>query len=235
MKMMKQLTAFTATFTLQALLLVGVAYASPATQVLAIQATPSHLPATGGTMSVAAKVSGATSCWLVTLPGSVNVKVTLPTPAGCAKGSYDEKVVLGPNRVRHPVMVELELFASHPNVIAADSLIDITVAAAPAPAAVPGVISATTTPRGLPANGGIVTVIGHVVGARACRLSVLANPANVKVTLPAPADCSTGTYTAPVVFGANPKTTAAVVKLGLFPAGSVRKYAGVLYVELAPQ
>jgi hypothetical protein len=232
MKMMKQLTAGLAAVALQGLALAGVAYASPAPQVLAVQAAPSNLPAHGGTVDVTAQVHGVTSCWLVALtnPG---VKVTLPAPANCSKGSYSEKVAFGPNRARHPAAVTLELFGTHPNAISAERLLHVTLAAAPAPAQPPGVLAATTTPRGLPGNGGIVTVIGHVVGAQVCRLGVLANPAGIKVTLPAPANCSAGIVTVPVVFGPNPRTTPAVVKLDLFPYKLAQKYVGVLYVELA--
>jgi type 1 fimbria pilin len=233
--MMKQLAAFAATFALQGLALAGVAYASPVSQVLAVQAAPVRLPSAGGTMSVAAKVRGVTECWLVVLTDPANVRVALPAPADCAKGSYEEKVAFGPNRARHPAVVGLEIFASRPNAIAAEGSLNITVAAAPAPAVTPGVLSATTTPRGLPSDGGVVTVIGHVVGGRRCQLAVLANPANVQVTLPTPVNCSSGIVTAPIVFGPNPTTTAAVVKLGLYPAGLASKHAGVIYVELAPR
>lgn len=236
--MMKQLTAGLATFALQGLTLAGIAYASPAPSVLSAQAAPSRLPAHGGPVGVTATVHGATECWLVALADPASIKVTLPAPANCSKGSYREAVTFGPNRVRRPTTATLELFASHPNSISAESLLHVALAAAPAPpppAPTPGVLTATTTPRDLPANGGIVTVIGHVVGGRACQLVMLANPTGVQVTLPSPTNCSAGIYTAPVVFGTNPTTKLAVMKLGLYPAGLAQKHAGVIYVELAPR
>lgn len=66
----------------------------------------------------------------------------------------------------------------------------------------PVVLSARAAPGALPAKGGTVEVVGKVRGATLCRLAVLGDH-GVKVTLPKPADCASGTYREPVTFGPN--------------------------------
>lgn len=74
--------------------------------------------------------------------------------------------------------------------------------AAPKPT-VPTVAAAETQPLQLGYAGGTVNVRGVILGAKICRLAVLADR-GVEVRLPPPANCSDGTYDEKVVLGANP-------------------------------
>jgi len=205
----------------------------PKPAVLSARAVPGAMPPKGGDVTVVGKVRSASSCRLAVL-GDHGIKVSLPKPVGCANGSYSERVGFGPDRTGHPVVVKLGLFAEHPGVGPALGVFYIVVTGVPISGTVahPVVLSARATPWQLPANGGTVTVEGNVSGAKVCRLAVLDDP-GVAVQLPKPAGCAKGTYDEKVAFGPNKSDSQAVVKLGLFPYGLVRKYVGTFFVALA--
>jgi hypothetical protein len=191
--------------------------------VLSARALPGALPTKGGEVEVVAKVRGATSCRLVVLRDH-GVKVSLPKPTGCAGGSYRERAGFGPDAAQSATVVKLGLRAG-----SSMGVFYVVVAGNPAH---PSVVSAKASPWRLGYQGGTVVVEGRVSGARVCRLAVLDNP-GVAVQLPKPAGCAKGTYDEKVAFGPNKSYSQAVVKLGLFPYGLVRKYVGTFFVALA--
>ena len=93
--------------------------------------------------------------------------------------------------------------------------------APPTTSSIPGptVLSARAIPGSLPAKGGMVEVVGKVHGATSCHLAVLGDH-GIKVTLPKPASCASGTYRRPVSLGPNHSKSAVTVKLGLNQAKS---------------
>lgn len=105
--------------------------------------------------------------------------------------------------------------------------------AAPKPT-MPTVIVVEAQPAQLGHAGGTVNVRGVILGARICRLAVLADR-GVEVRLPPPANCSAGTYDENVLLGGNPHRREVTVELGLFPYGLVRKDARTLSVQVAGQ
>ncbi len=100
--------------------------------------------------------------------------------------------------------------------------------ATPSHHASPVVLEAKALPGHLPGTGGTVTVVGQVRNASTCRVVVLRD-SGVKVTLPKPTSCETGTYRESVTFVPTGSHTSVVVKLGLL----VGRTRGLFYVSVA--
>ena len=81
--------------------------------VLSLSATPANLPATGGVVSVAAKVQNATECQLEVLSGQSFPVVYSHNPKSCSTGAYSAHVTIGPNNSLVARTVAFALVASY--------------------------------------------------------------------------------------------------------------------------
>lgn len=204
-------------------------------RVVSARAVPGAIGAHGAGVMIVGKVRNATTCRVVVLADPAHghggaVKVSLPKPSVCKDGTYRAHVELGPATADRAVVVKLALVAGP-----ARGVFYVPVAPKGHPdtgAKHPVVVSVSAAPWHMGWAGGPVTVEGRVQHAHVCRLAVLADD-GVPVKLPGPARCSSGAYEGRAVFGLNPRYSPTTVKLGLFPLGLARRYAGTFFVSLA--
>jgi hypothetical protein len=198
--------------------------------VLSASATPSQLPATGGTVTVTARVANATSCQLQLVSSQSFAVVYSHNPKSCANGTYSAHVTVGPNTTTAQATVGLELVAR--SVASSSSGRFYLLLAGAAPAAV---LSASATPAQLPSTGGTVAVTARVANATSCQLQLLSRQSFAVVYSHNPKDCS-GNYSARVVIGPNttavPRTVAFALVARSAAAGSAS--SSRLYLALAP-
>ncbi len=87
--------------------------ATPPALVLAAEATPAALPASGATVTVTGRVANATRCWLEVLSRQSFPVVFSRDPRSCTSGHFQARVTIGPNPTPLPRTVALALVASN--------------------------------------------------------------------------------------------------------------------------
>ena len=135
-------------------LYVSVAGAPHDPVVLSARATPWRLGYKGGTVTVEGKVKAADFCRLGVLADRGSVKVSLPKPANCSKGTYRERVTFGadPQYVGEPI--ELGLFPEG-LVRKYAGVFFVSLAGKPKPRATVTTVAQTTAPETTQATSGL--------------------------------------------------------------------------------
>jgi hypothetical protein len=196
--------------------------------VLSASATPSQLPATGGTVTVTARVANASSCQLQLLSSPSLAVVYSHNPKSCADGTYSAHVTIGPNPTTAQATVGFALVVRSAASSYSGQFYVLLAGAAPA-----AVLSAGATPSQVPATGGTVTVTARVANATSCQLQLLSSQSFAVVYSHNPKDCS-GNYSARVTIGPNTTAVARTVAFALVarnaasgPASTARLYLGL--------
>ncbi len=182
---------------------------APPALVLADSAVPGQLPATGGTVSVRARVDHATSCQLQLLSHQSFAVVYSHNPRNCANGEYSARVGIGPNPTFVPRTVALALVAANASSAATGRIYVVLAGTDPVV-----VLSAAAAPGQLPATGGTVSVRARVDHATSCQLQLLSRQSFAVVYSHNPRTCG-GDYSARATIGPNatpvPRTVAFAV------------------------
>jgi len=197
--------------------------------VLSASATPAQLPATGGTVTVTARVANATSCQLQLLSSPSFAVVYSHNPKSCADGTYSAHVTIGPNPTTEQVAVGFALVARSAASSYSGQFYVLLAGATQA-----AVVSASATPAQVPATGGTVTVTARVANATSCQLQLLSSQSFAVVYSHNPKDCS-GDYSARVSIGPNTTAVARTVAFALVARNAASGSASTarLYLDLA--
>ena len=187
----------TATKTAKATTTVKVAALVPPS-VVSFSATPTSLPQTGGSATLSASVTGATSCAF-----SVSPTVTgLPDTVPCTSGTATVPVTLPANTTTKAAKYTFALSAIGATTVKATS-VNVTVAAkAKTKSPKPKVISFTAAPQTLQADGGPVLLAAEVSSGNLCTFS--SAPTNPIINgFPVTEGCPLGSASTTVNLGPN--------------------------------
>ena len=179
---------------------------TPAPAITDLVATPATVAFGGGTTTISATVTNATSCVLsssVALAG-------LPQTLNCSGGAVSVPVTLPANALAKAVSYTFSLSATGSKSVKA------TTKASVAGKPVPTVSDFAATPTSEPFAGGTVTVSAALTDADTCTLT--SSP--LVSGLPETSDCSSGSLSVPVTLPANAKGTAKTYSFKLSVTGS---------------
>ena len=191
------------------LAVVGVPPASaavPAPTITGFASSPAALSDSGGSVTLSATVTGATSCVI----SSSSAMTSLPQTLSCSSGTVSLVVSIPADTTTRDKTYKFILAATASRTVKATTL--LTVAAQPPPV----IEMITTTPAPLPQAGGPVELSAEVTGATSCVFS--SNP--VLSGLPQTVPCTGGTGSVSVTVPANNTTKAKTYKLWLSALGS---------------
>ncbi len=196
--------------------------------VLSAQAVPSQLPATGGTVSIAATVADATTCQLQLLSSQSFAVIFSHNPKSCANGAYSARVTIGPNPSRVQRTVAFALLARNAASASVGRFYVLLAGAVPVT-----VLSAQAVPAQLPATGGTVSVAATVADATTCQLQLLSSQSFAVIFSHNPKSCANGAYSARVTIGPNPSRVQRTVAFALLARNAASASVGRFYVLLA--
>ena len=199
-----------------------------AATVLSAQATPAQLPATGGTVSIAATVADATSCQLQLLSSQSFAVIFSHNPKSCANGDFSARVTIGPNPTGVQRTVAFALLARNAASASVGRFYVLLARAVPA-----AVLSAQATPAQLPATGGTVSIAATVADATSCQLQLLSSQSFAVIFSHNPKSCANGDFSARVTIGPNPTGVPRTVAFALLARNAASASVGRFYVLLA--
>ena len=191
------------------LAVVGVSPASaavPAPTITSFASSPAALPDSGGSVTLSATVTGATSCVI----SSSSAITGLPQTQSCTSGTLSLVVSIPADTTTRARTYVFTVVATGAE--ARKATTRMTVADQPPP--VIGLFTATPAP--LPQAGGPVELSAEVIGATSCVFS----SAPVLTGLPQTVPCTGGTGSVSVTVPANTTTKAKTYKLSLIALGS---------------
>ena len=73
---------------------------NPVPVILSVTPTRDALPSSGGTVTVSARIGGASTCALALATGAATISVSVPARTACSDGRYVGHIVVGPNPFR---------------------------------------------------------------------------------------------------------------------------------------
>jgi hypothetical protein len=179
---------------------------TPGPSITGFVATPATVAFSGGSSTLSASVTNATSC---VVSSSVTV-AGLPQTIDCSGGSVSVPVTLPANALDKAVSYTFTLSATGAKTVKA------TTKASVAGEPIPTVTDFVATPPSQPFAAGPVTVSATLANAQTCTLT--SSP--LVTGLPESSDCSSGTLSVPVTLPANAKGTTRTYKLKLSVTGS---------------
>ncbi len=196
--------------------------------VVSAQAVPAQLPAAGGTVSIAATVTDATSCQLQLLSSQSFAVIFSHNPKNCANGDYSARVTIGPNPTTAQRTVAFALLARDAASASVGRFYVLLAGATPVT-----VLLAQAVPAQLPAAGGTVSIVATVTEATSCQLQLLSSQSFAVIFSHNPKNCANGDYSARVTIGPNPTTAQRTVAFALLARNAASASVGRFYVLLA--
>ena len=185
------------------------AVASPPASVLSFTVSPSALPAAGGTVSLAASVTDATTCVFRSSPDLPGLPASFP----CSSGTAALSVAVPANTTRNPKTYTFDLTARGKGKPAKAVPVAVIVVA-PLP---PTIVSLAVSPVALGPAGGSVQLAGSVRDASSCTFKATPTVAG----LPATVACASGSAVEKVTIPANATKKAKTYSFSLVADGVV--------------
>ena len=172
---------------------VTVTVSAPAPTITGLVVSPSVVASGGGTTTLTAHVTHATSCTLAAKPTITGLTKTV----SCTKGTVSVPITLPANRTSKAISYQFTLTAKSTSTTTA-----ATTATVSAPTA-PTISDFIDTPVSIGPSGGTVTVSAKVTVAKSCTLE--STPA--LSGLPMTVSCASGSISVPVTIPANTSTS----------------------------
>ena len=182
-------------------------------------ASPTSLASAGGSVTLSATVTGATSCEL----SSTKAAPGLPETVSCPSGQVSVPLTLPANTTTKAISYKLTLSATATKTAKADTTVTVA-------ALIPPVVSSfSATPTSLAQTGGSVTLSATVTGTTSCVFSVSPAVSGLPQTVP----CTGGSGSVSVTLPANTATKAATYKFALSAVGATTVNATSVTVTVA--
>ena len=204
----------------------AVASAGPVPVITNYGAQPSAIPYTGGSVTVSADVSGASSC---TFSGSGHALTGLPATVACGSGSASAVLSVAENISARTRTFRVKLTATGSSANAAAVTLFTESAAPPKPT----IADLSGTPDPLPYTGGLVTLSATVTDGSECTFS---SPSPSIGGLPETVSCGTGTVSTTAAVTANATTVEKKLTIKLLVIGPAKSATarGEITLSAAP-
>ena len=192
-----------------------------------VEATPSTLGPSGGTVTVAAGVTGAQSCQLRLL-STQSVRVIYANNERPCGSAFSAHIEVGSNPTALRRVIAFALVARNKGVEASRRFYISVQGAFPADVLLARASAATISP-----NGGTISVVALVAHATTCQLR-LAESQSIRVVFSQGSrPCTSGNFETTVEIGANPGRSSQTLGFELLARNSTSQSVGKFYVTVS--